>query len=206
MPTGLTDALDKDPKITTQRWVTEQLVRMFGLCAELRDYSFSMSEKQIEDAISDYSDIQYHSDKYGEARDKSILYATYTPEQWDKDYEDYEKKITNENVACVKRCSVMKARHDAVRVDLTKLFKAARSKHTKAVAKFGLDQLDLVESETRPYIVRILSKDDFVKSQKQSVRSDLKYHKEQMEKARKRVASSIKMYKAICNETHRILG
>ena len=203
MPTGYTDMIDDG--LSSAEWVTKGLVRSFGLTYHLRDNSMNMSEQDIIDSFDKvYSGSSYHENKLNEAMKN--LGNIHDEEFWVDSYRKYVKKTKKYNEDSIKEANRIKQIHDKTRMDLEKLVRETTDEVTKNIAKFGLDQLKLTESDTEPFISKIFSFEDYKKDKIESWRSDVNYHTEELVKEQKRDGIQRKTYDIILSEVKRVLG
>ena len=208
MPTGYTAVLDDDPRVDAAKWVTKTLSRAFGVCVRLRDHNFDLTEKQIEKflekAVED--DAKYYIELLTET-EKTLLEINVNSEEfWKREYETSIKRIKDYNERSNKEASEKKARHNQIRQDLIKLRDNTSDETTKNIAKYGLEQLEVVKSETEPYVSEIPSFEKFQQDKMHSLQRDLTYYNEKLQESREREKGRLLAYQIIKSEVKRILG
>ena len=202
MGTGLTFALD-DNNLSASRWVLEVLsLQCFGA---FYDISFGRNEEQLAEVVSKDSDFEYHMKKLEETKQRQKETSKWVKEQWQKEYEEVAKHITSENIKSVKESSELKAKHDAVYADLENLYGCSKDEFVRDVAKMGMKQLGMCESETKPYIASIPCLEKYIEEQKAVIKRDLKYHTEEAKERLGVLKKNIEAYDTLRKETHRIL-
>jgi len=151
MPTGYTIELDKD--IPTEKWFMEQLVRAFGICVTLREDRILSATEIRKSLVEDMEeDLKYRKDRSKELNDEKKLIEDRTDADWKKVVEEMRNKKSERNKKNIEDTSIIKTIHDRAKKDLERVVKLAISDITKEIAKFGLEQLDAVKTETEPYI------------------------------------------------------
>jgi len=207
MPTGYTAKIDEDPTMTAARWVTEGLSRAFGVCFSLRD-SGDMTADQIEEHLKE--NIERSTKYYRKELDKTEKILAYINEKpdtyWTTEYDTMVKQFTEYNQKNKKETTELNARHNQIRQALIPLKDSTDDMVTKGLAKFGLEQLDLVKREHEPYIHKIPSFDDFQKEKLASLNRDLEYHKKNIIETEKREKDRLLAYQTIRSEVNRHLG
>jgi len=207
MPTGYTAKIDDDPTMTAARWVTEGLSRAFGVCVTLRD-SGDMTADQIEEHLKE--NIERSTKYYRKELDRTKKFLSYINKKpdtyWTTEYATMVKQSTEYNQKNKKETTELNARHNQIRQELITLKDSTDDMVTKGIAKFGLEQLDLVKSEHEPYIRKIPSFEDFQKEKLASLNHDLEYHKKNLIETEKREKDRLLAYQTIRSEVSRHLG
>ncbi len=200
--------IDDDPNLTTAKWVTQGLTRAFGVCIALRDESFDLTEEQVLSRIKEDNEhsISYQEKGLKEAQETQALHKKMSDADWKEEWEVAARRILESNKRSMEEAARLRERHDAARRDLIKLKSNTSDVSTIRIAEFGLEQLKLVESETKPYTLEIPTLIEFIDSEKESVKRDLLYHGEELDRVKKRAAEAVDVYTAIQNEVKRILG
>ncbi len=194
MPTGYTDVLDKNPEMTTYQWTMEHLVRAFGICVTLRDYP-DMTEKEVRAKIANDYSLKYHKRELKNAKKLKTILANRTEEEWKKLWETQEAEKAKDNNESLAASQVEASRHFKVRQELvTVLASTQASEITKNIAKFGIDQLDLVQHETEPYIQEPTTFEAYKNEAITKNNQDIDYHIKELAEAKIRVADRLAAY------------
>jgi len=206
MPTGYTDKLDDNPSLTTEKWLTLHLVRAFGICYPIREDRNYDTEEEIESKISEYfeSDLTRHNKDLSEARDELKKYLSYTDADWQKAYLGKIEYIIKHNERSIKEAEIINKRHSQVIDDLNRVRRCTSDKFTLDVVQFGLDQLKLVESETKPYSLKEPSFLDFKEDCLRSAERTIEYHKEDVKKS-KEMLKFVGTFRKFVNTVHDVL-
>jgi hypothetical protein len=197
MPTGYTDMIDRNPTMTAKQWVMEGLARAFGMCVTLRDDAFDLSEEQIKKKLveSEQSEINYHQKELNKAKKKCRTLATKTNKEWLTLWLTDDNKREEENKKSVVRANKLSDRHERVRDGLNRILASDKVHEvTKSIAKFGIEQLDLVVADGEPYIREPITLEGFIKEAISSSKRDIKYHTEELAKAKQRGQERINLY------------
>ena len=208
MPTGYTDMIDEHPRLTTAKWVMEGLSRAFGVCVTLRDDSMNLSEKEIEKRLQKEVDdgMSYYREKLKET-DETLAKLHKNPKMfWDAEYAATVDRIKKRNAEQIIEKNKTKVRHDQVKQDLIKLRDNTTDEVTRNIAQFGLDQLELVKSETEPWITEIPSLEKFKADKYASLNQDIEYYTKNINEAEERERGRLIAYRTIKAEVTRILG
>jgi hypothetical protein len=201
MPTGLTANLD-DNDLSTQRWVLEVLaLQCFGT---FYDTSFGRTEEQLEEAIVD-DRLSYYTREYVKAIREQKKIKDWTPEQWKSDYYAMVNGIVQQNAESIKESSKQKAKHDKVYGELQKLYDNSKCEVVQEIAKFGMKQLDTVNSETKPYITKIPKLEEYIRERKKSMARDVEYCSVQIKNITNAIEENLAQYQTLREEVHRIL-
>lgn len=206
MPTGYTAMLD-NPKLTTAKWVTEGLARAFGVCVILRDDDRSLSEEQIEASLKEHveSSTRYCKEKLREAVEALAKLGEDQDKFWVDEYASTVKRMRKHNERSMKEANKTKLRHQQAENDLIKLRDETTDEITRNIANYGLEQLKLVESETKPYTFEILSLEQFKADKLASLNHDIEYYTKQIKETEEREKGRMLAYQTLKAEVKRIL-
>ena len=204
MPTGNTAMLDNDPNLSTARWVTEGLARNFGACVVLRDDDWDLTEDEIEERLKEIvnRDTNYHKGELIKARG-ALEELKGRKKVWNELYLSAVDEIEKRNRRNIKKANVIKLRHQRVKEDLIKLRDNTKDELTGNLAKFGLKQLKLVESDTEPYISVVPSFEKFKIDKLHSLNWDVNYHTKRLKEIEKK--ERLSAYQRIRSEVGKIL-
>jgi len=207
MPTGYTATLDETPNMTTAKWVMESLTRAFGVCATLRDNG-DMTEEQIEAHLQERVDEagSYHIDALKRVGE-TVTKLSDNPEKfWAEEYAKAVETMQAYNEKSIKEAKEIKTRHDKAIEDLIKLRDNTTDEATRSIANYGLEQLELVKSETESYISTVPTLEKFKEDKLRSINRDIDYHSKNLTEAKARERDRLKAYKTIKSEVNRILS
>jgi len=199
MPTGYTAELDDNPELTTADWIKKHLVRNFGVCVELRDDGtmteeeiMKFLEKQVRDKTSNYYLIEYN--KSVEELDKI---SNMGFDEKKKLYDKAVVRIQAYNEKNSEDAHKTKLRHQKVREELQKIKNNAHYDVLENIAQFGLDQLDLVKSDTEAYLQDIPSYKEWVDSKIKHLEREVRYYSDNYAKDCERDRDRLEAYKLI---------
>ena len=206
MPTGYTSELDETPNITTAQWIMENLTRAFGVCVTLRDNG-DMTEEQIESHLRERveGDGSYYMDALKKTQEE-FKRLRYDPTYWDVEYASTVERLEKYNKESIEEANALKIKHYKAIEDLIILRECTTDETTKNIAQFGLDQLELVKSDTEPYIQEIPSFEKFKKDKYNSICKDLEYYAKNLKEEKEREQSRLEAYLKIKSEVKRVLG
>lgn len=207
MPTGYTAALD-EKDLNTSQWFTEHLARAFGVCIILRDGPYGLSADEIEQHLEKEIErgTQYHEENLKEAKDLIERVNADPKIALNEVYNSMVKQKKEYNTNSIKEARDTKKRHKRTIRELKKIQKKTTDEVTHNIAQFGLKQLELVKSETEPYVSEIPSLEKFIWDKAFSLNRDLKYHEEKIIESTKREQDRFETYRTIRSEVERILG
>lgn len=208
MPTGYTDMIDRNPKLSTTDWIMTGLARAFGICVTLREDGMNLSEKQILERIQEYGKdtIKHHETELEKAKKKAKTLKALTEKKWHKLWmkSELEKKQANEQ--SIADHIPIRKRHYWVKNDLERILESPMiDQVTRNIVNFGLEQLKLVKSDCEPYIQEPESFEEYRKKTLESNDWDLKYHTEEKAKAEQRLSGRIDAYKRLRKDVELIL-
>jgi hypothetical protein len=205
MPTGFTDMIDDNPKLSTKKWMIEGLARNFGVLMILREKSFDMTEEQILKALEKDFSVDYHTKELEDANAEIIRLSKLTDNDWAVHWELYRNNIQISNAKSVEQATKKQERDFKIIAELQKVMTARDiSDFTKSVAKFGLDQLELVKSEREPYNQVVQSPEDFKATQLATARRNINYHTAELAKAKQRARDRLVFYKQLRKDLDKI--
>lgn len=206
MPTGYTAELDDSPELTTADWIKKHLVRNFGVCVNLRDHG-TMSEEEIlaflEEQVDKSSNL--YLKEYNKALEELNKISEMSFDEKKKLYDVEVARIQNYNEKSINEAHQTKLRHQKVIEELQKVKNNAHYDVLENIAQFGLDQLELVKSETQPYLQDIPSYKTHIDSKVKKLRRDVIYYSEKYTKCRERERERLEAYKQIVKRVNDIL-
>ena len=92
MPSGITYALE-EKNFDVQKWLLEDIPRMYGICVTLRDDPNGLSSDEIRKRlIAGSSDLSYYEEKLKEAETNIVAFKKRTKKAWRKEYDSSKKK------------------------------------------------------------------------------------------------------------------
>jgi hypothetical protein len=198
MPTGYTNQLDNNPTMDTKQWVMEGLARAFGICVTLREENMNLTEEQIKDALRKDFDIDYYKKEIVNAKKLVKELAARTDDEWKKLWEVSETEKVKHNEKSIAERKIIAERHSKVRKDLEAIVAYANSDDTtRNIARFGIQQLDLVKHETEPYIIGPTSFLQFKADIITHAKKNIGYYTEEYEKAEARAKDRIACYERL---------
>ena len=207
MPTSYTATLDETPNMTTGQWVLESLSRQFGVCVTLRENG-DMTEEQIEAHLQERVDEagSYHIDALKKAGETLQKIGEDSDSFWPTEYASVVEHKEKYNRESIEEANTRKVKHDKARGDLIILRERTTDEATRNIAEFGLSQLELVKSETEPYITKIPTLEKFKENTIHQLNRDIEYHSKNLEADKKRERSRLEAYLKIKSEVAEILG
>lgn len=197
MPTGYTDMIDKNPDMTTEQWIMEGLARAFGVCVTLRDDRPDLTEEQIKKKIeeNERQTVNYHQKELKKARKELKRLNVLTEKEWLVEWNKAEKNRIENNNHSISITKKLKDRHNKVRNDLEKILASSKiSKITRNIVKYGIDQLNMVQSECEPYTYKNRPLRLFKSDKVKSASRDIVYHTKELVEAKKRMRKRIYEY------------
>lgn len=198
MPTGYTAIIDDDPKMTARQWIMEGLARAFGICVMMRDDPRDLTEEQILQRLTEDSSASWNEKELNKAVEESKRLATRTTKGWKVAWQKEENKKRNANKRSVEEANKMRKRHEQICGDLLKVLASDKAHEvTKNIAKFGVEQLDLVASDCLPFIQKPIALKDFMKDCIQKNARNIAYHTEELAKAKQRTEERVNLYKRL---------
>ena len=208
MPTGYTAMLDDNPELSTAQWMKEGIVRNFGVCVTLRDSKHDLDEKEIEKLLEENIEqsAKWYREKLVDTKN-TIAEMEQNPERFfSKEYADYLERTESYNKQSKAEANTNQERHNAVIMDLKKVIQNTNDEVTQNLAKFGIEQLELVKSDRTPYIIELKSFLEFKDEKKKSLDRDLDYYQKNLNEIIKRETDRLNAYKKIVSEVNRILS
>jgi len=201
--------LDDNPKMTTQQWVMEGLARAFGVCVTLREDPFDLSEEQIKQRIVEDGkrDVDWYQKELNKAKEEYSKQSIRTKQEWKMAWLKHEAQKKKENAISITKAEKIKQCHDQVLSDLKLLLISPKTDElTKNIAKFGISQLNLVESECRPCIQEPTTLANYKAEVIKSTKRDIEYHTEEIAKAKQRANERITLYTQLKHDVETVLG
>jgi hypothetical protein len=198
--------LDRNPTMTTKKWVMEGLSRAFGVCVTLRDDDMNLTEEQIKERIAKDSSIDYHQKELENALAEQCKIAVRTAEEWQKLWKKEDDRRTKANLKYLDEANSMAKRHLMVHQELAAVLASPEiDEVTRNIAKFGIDQLDLVSDECKPYHIESVTLKDFEKNAISENTRDIEYHTKELAAAKKRTQERLEMYDRLRKDLDSVL-
>lgn len=189
MPTGLTDELDTK-NLDTKTWIMKHLARSFCICIMMKDAESS----------------EYHTNKLNHAKKEIKKFQSMTMEQWERkmEYENQQNKKRNNEFK--NKAIKLKKKHDGTRKDLEKILQTKGiSTITRNIVQFGIDQLNIVEDECKPYVYDLIANEYFYKKENiDNAKHDIQYHQKELREEIKRGKERLKLYLQLRKDINRI--
>jgi hypothetical protein len=196
MPTGYTSMLEQNPNLSTEQWVLTGLARAFGICITLKEEPMNLTEKQILERLSEDDSVNYNIEAQAKAKADCELFAKRSEEDWRKAWELNEIERVKSNNESAKRTKKIADRHDKVMSDLKHLYISDKIHPlTKNIIKFGIEQLNLVKDEGKPFIIPAHTLEEYKEIYIESAKKDLAYHNRELKEAKKRQNERLQAYK-----------
>jgi hypothetical protein len=191
--------IDRNPKISTEKWIMEGLARAFGICITLRDDDASLTEEQIEQRLIEdgKSDCAHHREELEKANKESDSINKKSLSDWEKEWTKAEADKNEKNKKAIAEAQIIKTRHTQVQRELEAILENNISPTTRNIVKFGLEQLKLVESETQPYLQEPVSLHKYIFEQKKHTLWTIQYHTEELSKALDRADGRLESYRQL---------
>ncbi len=212
MPTGYTAQLEK-MEFDTKRWLTESVVRAFGMCVMLRDEGWNMSREEILAKIKKDSDDSYYTDALSKAK-KDLKDAMKKPiKYWASEYakaladakERYEEDLKEKKEKSEKYTKVLNVCEGL----LAKAVLMGLDNHAEIInpIKFAIEQINTCSSEwtVSDYYKKAvddyenMSVKDFKKELMASMKKDVKYYGEELQKTKKISKERVDSFVAFTN-------
>ena len=208
MPTGYTDMIDRNPKMTAKQWIMEGIARAFGVCVTLRDEPMDLTEEQIKERIAKdgHGDVAWHQMELAKAIQEKAEIEKRTPQEWRKAWRKSEAEKVKGNIESTARAEKMATRHNKIREELELLANSEVDEFTKTVAKYGLNQLEIVKDETEPYINAPVTLKFFKIETIRSNTRDIAYHTKEMAEAKLRADDRVQAYMTLRKDVDTVLG
>jgi len=206
MPTGYTYALDEHPDMSTKQWIMEHLVRAFGICVTLREEDPYLTEEQIKQKLTENSSIKYHEAELKKAQILVKEFDSRTEQEWKSLWEQSEIERKKDNKERIAKGRCLAQRHKKVREDLQTIINTPNTNEiTKNIAKFGIQQLDLVQHDTEPYIIGPSSLKEFKEDAVKSAKRDVETYIRELEAEKERTADRLASYERLKEDVDRAL-
>lgn len=197
MPTGYTVVLDEE--VDEFEWLKATLVRNFGVAIDEREDTLKMSFKELDKKIRTPYRSTYYPKELKKARER--LQELKDPVRASTLYEreiaanlKYEEKRKKEAL-------LLKTKHDRAKGLLQAVLKEEVSQFTKDVARFGLDQLKLVEWETEPPEEDpLLAERPWIEKEIKACEWEINYCTKQMKEEQERFVSKLAYWEAFCKD------
>lgn len=208
MPTGYTGMIDRNPEMTTAQWIMQGLARAFGICVSLREDPLDLTEEQIKKRIveSEQQSVNYHEKELKQVIAISSVLAERTNSQWKGLWKADDRKRLKENAKSVTEANKMRERHEEIRRGLNKIL-ASNKIHevTESIAKFGIQQLDLVADDIVPNIREPMTLRAYITEAISSNRKDIEYHTKELAEGQKRRDERINLYARLKEDVKAVL-
>ncbi len=207
MPTGYTSELD-EKNMSTKQWIMESLSRSFGICAAIRDEPLILSEEEILKRLQRYdkSEIEYHKTELVKAQNKLLELKQMSDVDWTVSRTLEIAKIQRQNQKNIKEANTLKKLHEKTYADLFKILSSPKSTEiTKNIVKYGVEQLNLVASETVPYITEVPSLEKHKEDRLNHLNREINYHTEELDKAEGRAKDRLVGFLTLKKEVEEIL-
>lgn len=208
MPTGYTEMIDTHPKMTTKKWILTGLARAFGVCVTLREEPMGLTEAQIRERIAKdgQSDIDWHKAELDKAVSEMKTIGVRTETEWKALWQASEKHKKAHNALSIAEAEKIADRHEGVRKDLLKIVDSDVDEFTRNIAKYGLDQLKLTQSECEPFLYESMTLDEFKGNKTRENVRDIEYHTKEMAQAQKRVNERVQAYMTLRKDLDKVFG
>ena len=204
MPTGYTDYLDKND-FDVKKWITESLVRNFGVCVAFRD-SGGMTKEEMLKAFEESAKNSYYKRELTKITAEKEKLKKLSDAEWkemmENDNAKWEKDV-NEGNRVRKR---IRDGHARAQLYLSGLLACDISEVTKNILQFGLEQLKLVEDDYKRETTQILSTDigKYKKNRLGLLQSHMDYCKKELIKEEERETERLEVYKRILEDVDKI--
>lgn len=199
MPTGYTEMIDREPKLSTEKWIMEGLARAFGVCVTLRDDDMNLTEEQVEQRLikDGKQDCDYHRKELAKANKEALTISKKSLADWETEWTQAEAEKSKHNQESIVKANIVKSRHLQIKEDLEEILENNIHPTTRNIVKFGLDQLKLAESDTEPYIQEPMTLQQYILEQKKSNLWSIKYHTDELSKALDRAEGRLESYRQL---------
>ena len=200
MPTGYTSQLDKND-FDVKKWITESLVRNFGVCVAFRD-SGEMTKEEILKALEESAKNSYYKRELAKTITEMGKLTKLSDREWKEMMESdnaEKEKYVNESNTERKR---IRDGHARAQLYLSGLLICDISEVTKKLLQFGVEQLKLVESDYKRETTPILSTDieKFKEKRLGDLQTRINYCKKELIEEEKRETERLEVYKRILED------
>ena len=187
MPTAYTAMIDDGDVSTAKDWMLQGLSRAFGVAFPVRDDEWNLSPEEMKRRIAKHHhrDMKWSIDELDKVqrRLKNYQTATIADIRAQFELENEEIRIRYERMNAEQARN--KQRHDVVRHGLEIILNTPNmSEVTMNMAKFGIEQLDLVErTSCEPFTPTFYkSPTDFLNKKMEKVVWDFEYHMKELKR------------------------
>jgi hypothetical protein len=204
MPTGYTAMIEDNPTMTAREWVMRGLVQAFMVY----DGELEWTEEQVEKEITsrkDYNVTYYEKELKKSFKEREKLNA-FNEINWEVYWtrSEYKKKIKNEESKA--KSKLMQERHEQIMKDMVFLKANAKTELTRNIAKYGIEQLNTVAYECKPYIEEPETLAQYKSDRLAENSRDIQYYTTELTKAIKNKKETIERYISLKEEVNSILG
>lgn len=201
MPTGYTNQLDKKD-FDVKKWISESLVRNFGVCVAFRD-SGEMTKEEMLDIFEKNAKNPYYKRELAKAIAEREKLTKLCDAEWKEKMENANKKEKEYYDKANAERRKIREGHEKTRLWLSGLLTCDISEVTKNIVKYGLEQLKTVEREyeadiNEPTLCNNVS--DFSGTNLKEAQRHIDYCKKELIKERERETERLQIYKRILED------
>jgi hypothetical protein len=143
MPTGYTAQLEKNG-FDVRRWLTEDVIRAFGVCVMMREDSMGLSRDEILDRLKRERDSNSYTANAIKAHAELKDAENRTDEQWKALFEKQVADIEALNALRLAEFNTKKKQHENALEEIIRLAATATGEFEIGVLKFAVEQLTMV--------------------------------------------------------------
>lgn len=140
MPTGYTAALAK-MNFDVPRWLSEEVIRNFGLMVMLRDERMGLTRDELRAKLQAEEDHSYYRDREASFAKELAEAKTLTAADWEKKMEDAATEIKADNEKAAVKWIDEKSKHQKALNEIIALKAMTTTEFEKGVLAFAEEQL-----------------------------------------------------------------
>jgi len=197
MPTGYTAQLEK-MEYNTEKWLTESVIRAFGMCVMLRDDNMSLSNEEILAKLKNDHEDSYYTENLARAK-RALAAAEKKPiRYWTTEHRKALAAAKKRYKDDLKKKAEKKKKYTKVLNTCEKLLAKAQAMeldgHEEIVnpLKFAIEQINTCSNEwtvddyyKKPIAdYEEMSVEDFKKEVIDGLKHDIEYYDEQLQKTK----------------------
>ena len=200
MPTGYTSELDKND-FDVKKWITESLVRNFGVCVAFRD-SGEITKEEMLKAFEESAKNSYYKRELAKTITEMGKLTKLSDREWEETMEETNKRNKEYCDKTNAERRGVREGHEKTRLWLSGLLTCDISEVTRNIVQFGLDQLKVVESDyERENAPTLFTDIEILKEHRLGdVQSHIDYCKKELIKERERETERLEVYKRILED------
>jgi hypothetical protein len=198
MPTGYTDELDKSG-FDTKKWITESIVRAFGVCVAFRENG-RMTKEEILKALKKSGTYYEKELKKAIAEVEKLKIMDET--QWNAMMQKANEDEMNFYKERSKEHKDIREGHEKVKTALVKFKNEDISTVTANIVRFGLEQLDLVKGDYKEEALPTPcgNANEFKTVTLEKAHKDIVYYRNELNNEKEREMERLDVYKQVLKD------